>query len=410
MPSLNFLIKFKEPVMPFKLKVSGFIFLQVSIWLTIALFSNAYCQLIIPDSTTAITNKDSLSHHKNNHEIQVKFDYGGVLDAVEEEGIKKYYGVDIRFGWQQTHSNLYNTLYRAPTFGVGFYGGSFDNNDFGEPNALYGFIDIPFYHSKSRWSWIYGIGLGLAFNFNAYDPDTNPDNGLIGSDKNVYIALTLEGRYQITPHWEAGLGAGFKHFSNGRIQMPNSGINVVPVTFFTAYNFEDTKPLVDKSKIEEFIPFNMISLFGAAGVRNFEYGESSYLKTTLSISALRQFNYKYRYGLGFELFYTGGGSDRVTEDKSDFQKEFSYGFIGNWEWVVTERLYVPLGVGVYLNFNEENKESLFFKRIGARYLVGKQKKLFLGCSLKITETHADYVEWTLGYVFKKDPNTYKLLF
>ncbi len=117
------------------------------------------------------------------------------------------------------------------SFGVGFYGGSFDNNDFGEPNALYGFIDIPFYRSKSKWSWIYGIGLGLAFNFNPYNPETNPDNGLIGSEKNVYIALTIEGRYQITPHWEAGLGAGFKHFSNGRIQMPNSGINVVPVTF-----------------------------------------------------------------------------------------------------------------------------------------------------------------------------------
>ena len=393
-----------------KFSFSRSISLQVALWLTFATASNSYCQLISPDSTATPGKRDSVPSRSYNHEIQVKFDYGGVLDAVEEEGITKYYGVDLRFGWQQTHSDLYNTLYRAPTFGVGFYGGSFDNNTFGEPNALYGFIDIPFYNSKTKWSWIYGIGLGLAFNFNPYDPDKNPENGLIGSDKNVYIGLTVEGRYQITPHWEAGLGAGFKHFSNGRIQMPNSGINVVPVTFFTAYNFEDSKPLIEKSKITEFIPFNMISVFGAAGVRNFEYEKSSYLKASLSVSALRQFNYKYRYGLGFEMFYTGGGSSRVTEDKSDFKKEFSYGFIGNWEWVVTERLYVPLGIGIYLNYNEENKESLLFKRIGARYLVGKPKKLFLGCSLKITETHADYIEWTLGYVFKKDPNKYELLF
>ncbi|MGB5243291.1 MAG: acyloxyacyl hydrolase, partial [Lutimonas sp.] len=288
--------------------------------------------------------------------------------------------------------------------------GTFKDEAFGNPYAIDGFVDIPVMHMPENWEWIYSIGLGLATNFNFYDPIDNPDNEIIGTRRNVYIALSTEIRYYLTPHWKVGAGAGFKHFSNGRLRLPNKSINVLPISVMASYDFEGARPATDKSKVSKFIPFNMYSIFGAVGNRNFEYGKAAYFKSTLSANFLHQFNYKYRFGLGVEFFYTAGSLDRVTEDKSDFKKQYSYGFVGLWEWVLTDRLYVPLNVGVYLNRNEENEESAVYKRLGVRYLVGRQKKMFAGVSLKVTETRSDYIEWTLGYTFKKDPNKYDLLF
>ncbi|MFD1314155.1 acyloxyacyl hydrolase [Namhaeicola litoreus] len=347
---------------------------------------------------------------KYNLELQSKFEFGGVITALEERGIYEYYGTDMRMGFRKKENNAYSTLYRSPVFGIGFYAGTFKDNVFGNPYAIDGFVDIPVMHMPDNWEWIYSLGLGLATNFNFYDPIKNPTNEIIGSRRNVYIALSTELRYYITPHWKIGAGAGFKHFSNGRLRLPNKSINVLPFSVMASYNFNDEKTVLDKSKISEFIPFNMFSFFGAVGNRNFEYGKADYFKSTLSANFLHQFQYKYRFGLGFELFYTAGALDRVTEDKTNFKKQFSYGVVGLWEWVLTDRIYVPLNVGVYLNRNEENEESAIYKRLGFRYLIGQQKKLFVGLSLKVTETRSDYIEWTLGYTFKKDPNNYQLLY
>jgi hypothetical protein len=97
-------------------------------------------------------------------------------------------------------------------------------------------------------------------------------------------------------------------------------------------------------------------------------------------------------------------------DKSNFNKQFSYGFAGLFEWLVTQRLYLPFNFGIHLNKNEENFEQLLYQRIGLRYLLGRQKKMMIGVGLKVTEFHADYVEWTIGYTFKNDKNNYELLF
>lgn len=355
--------------------------------------------------------KDSVHHRaKLNTFFQAKLDYGGIIPTVKEKGIEKYYALDLRIAWQKKENNIYSTIYREPKFGLGFYSASFGNDAFGEPNGMYGFFEMPIGEKREKLNWIYSIGAGLAFNFNYFDPESNPGNILISSNKNVYIAFSIEGRYNITDHIVAGLGAGFKHFSNGRISLPNRGINLLPIMITAEYNFGDAHTDIDESKVSQFIPFNMLSVFGAGGVKNFEHNKAKYFKSTLSVNALRQFNYKFRYGLGLEMFYTAGSLDRVPGDKSDFLKQYSFGVVGLFEFVFTERLYFPVNFGVHLNSNEENLEQLVYQRLGLRCLLGHQKKIMIGVSLKVTEFHADYVEWTAGYTFKKDPNTYELLF
>ena len=350
---------------------------------------------------------------KYNLYSQLKFDYGGIIKSVREKGIEDYYGIDIRLAWQKRENNTYSSLYKAPKYGIGIYSGNFNSNAFGKPFGVYGFMDFPIramHNTQSKWNWFYTIGLGMAFNFNYYDPEENPGNILLGSAKNVYIGFSLEGRYDISDHWVTGIGAGFKHFSNGRIHLPNRGVNLLPLTLFVQYNFDDTKTDLNEVGVRDFKPFTILDVFWGIGNKNFEYGKSVYFKSSLGVSYLWQRNYKYRFGGGMELFYTAGSLDRVESDKSNFKKQFSYGFVGIWEWVLTERIYIPLNFGVHLNYNSENFEQRLYPRLGLRYLAGKNKNIITGVGLKITEFHADYVEWTIGYSFKKDKNTYKLLF
>jgi Lipid A 3-O-deacylase (PagL) len=369
--------------------------------------------MIVINSNAQSVNEDSKKKklgESRNIFTQIKYEFGGVLPKVKERGIVKYNGLDLRVAWQKKENSVYSTIYEAPKFGIGFYSGAFGNDAFGEPNGLYGFFERQIGHHRKKLNWVYSIGFGLAFNFNYFDPVNNPTNELVGSGKNIYIAFSMEARYNLTEHWVAGLGVGFKHFSNGRVSLPNLGINILPFTISTEYNFGDSYTDINTEKLRKFIPFNMLSIFGAAGFKKFEYGEAAYFKSTLSVNALRQFDYKFRYGLGFEIFYTAGSLDRVIEDKGKFNKQNSYGFTGLFEWVITERLYIPLNIGIYLNKNEENSEKLMYNRIGIRYLLGKEKKMMIGLGLKITELHADYLEWTIGYTFKKDKNKYELLF
>ena len=95
---------------------------------------------------------------------------------------------------------------------------------------MYGFVDIPFHKPRSRWTWLYGGALGISYNFNPYDPETNPVNVFLGSERNVYIDLYFEGHYAISNRMDIGIGTGFKHFSNGSYKLPNAGINLIPLT------------------------------------------------------------------------------------------------------------------------------------------------------------------------------------
>jgi hypothetical protein len=86
----------------------------------------------------------------------------------------------------------------------------------------------------------------------------------------------------------------------------------------------------------------------------------------------------------------------VSGDKSDFNKNFSYAPVVCWEWPITKHLSLPLGIGVYLNRNEENDETEnVYQRVGARYRFNNN--LFAGISLKAHYGAADYVEYTMGY-------------
>jgi hypothetical protein len=250
----------------------------------------------------------------------------------------------------------------------------------------------------------YLAAFGLSYNFNPYDEISNPTGVFIGSYRNCYVNLALLTNYHFAPHWNASLSIGFKHFSNGSFQQPNYGINLIPLSVSLTYKPKPFKPFEGEKNIPKYIRHNQYNIAFIAGSKNYEEGEPNYFKGALSINYLRALSYKYKAGLGLDIYYAGGYEERNGEEAT-FSNTMSYAVVGSWEWALTKHLYVPVAFAVYLKHNEDNGErDPFYERVGIRYRFNNN--LFTGVTIKAHKGVADIFEWTVGYTLRRDPNKY----
>jgi hypothetical protein len=319
-----------------------------------------------------------------------------------------YRAMDFRLGFRNFKSPIYSTIYRYPTFGFGLYTATFRNPYIGKPNAAYLYADIPFTKRffDNRLSFSYFATLGISSNLTPFDPDTNPLNFFIGSYQNGYTHIGFTSRYRIWENMYLDGSLGLKHFSNGSIRKPNSGLNFIPFTLGIRTYLDK----VDFEKIPKFVsstfqPHNQINIFTSFGSKNYVIGESQYLKVGIGANFLRQISYKYRLGLGMDMFYSDGSQNRIKDTELGFFDANSFAVVGSWEWVLNKNLYVPIGFGTYVNRNQFNDETTwYYQRLGLRYRFNNQ--IFTGITLKAHGFKADFFELTMGYTLMKDPNKY----
>ncbi|HNW54823.1 MAG TPA: acyloxyacyl hydrolase, partial [Bacteroidales bacterium] len=355
-----------------------------------------------------LTNQITRKYTKN---WNLSFEQGAMLgngtdigDQLAEASYNN--GLDFRLGFRlNDHSDIYNQVYRLPEMGVGWYSSTFHQEEIGKPNALYYYFNMPIRFERSRKLTMSYLGaFGLSYNFNPYDEINNPGNVFIGSYRNCYVNFALLMNYHITPKWVTSLSLGFKHFSNGSFKQPNYGINLVPVSVSISYSPAGIKPFEGEKNIPHFIRHNQYNIALIAGSKNYNEGEPNYLKAAISINWLRALSYKYRGGLGFDIFYSAKAGPR-TGTESTFSNSMSYAVVGSWEWSLNQHLYVPVAFAVYLKHSEANGErDPFYERVGIRYRFNN--KMFAGVTIKAHKGVADFFEWTLGYTLHHDPNKY----
>jgi hypothetical protein len=313
-----------------------------------------------------------------------------------------YTGFNLRAGVQTQGSNVYHRLYNYPVYGIGIYASTFKRSEIGTPFALYGFVSVPFASGLlKKCHFNYRISVGMAGNFNPYDSVTNPHNTMSGSSNNVYLDFGLQFNCKLTRQLQLGLGCSFVHFSNGSIRKPNLGINLVPVTFSVTYRHGKQDPVFITDPIPPHQKNSRFHLSWAFGVKQFNIQNSRrYFKSTIGFYWSRSLGYKFRLGIGGDLYYSDSGNHReIAGDRhGKFGSLFSGGpaiYIDN---VLTENLYLNGNAGYYLHRNSFNDETKpVFLRIGIRYRF--PNNLFTGVSIKAHSTTADFVEIATGWTF-----------
>jgi hypothetical protein len=306
-----------------------------------------------------------------------------------------YNAVDFRFGWKSRRKGLYPTLYRNPTFGVGFYAATFDKPEIGSPYALYGFVDFPFWNKNHKWHWLYSMAIGLSYNFNPYDKENNPLNTLIGSRQNAYIHFHSRVKHNLNNRLSLGVGAGFTHFSNGAYRLPNTGLNKISLLLGVEYRISQDKSDKSEQSLPSYSRRKQSNFNWSNGVKNFRSGGAIYWKTGVGFSRTWSIDHRYRLGVGTDLFFRSG-TPSISNNLNSKENAWSSGIYAAWEWMITERLSMPLNIGTYLHSYTENGEKLrLYERIGLRYHINQY--LYAGVSIKAHKVVADFTEWTIGF-------------
>ncbi len=353
--------------------------------------------------------------NSNNHKFYPKFSatYSYGLNFIGEDNKDlaqkaNYSSLDFRGGYQTIGNNIYDQLWRYPEWGIGYYSAElFSDGILGNPNAVFLYIDVPFYkyNTHRKWNFSYSIGGGLSFNFRPNNPQDNPLNTLIGSYNNVYIDLAFYANYRINNSLNAKMGLSFVHFSNGASALPNTGLNLIGPKVIIQHNLVKEAPeIFERTDIPKWVPKQGLFIYQAIGSKQVIEGGENYLNTTTSLAYKYWWKYKGQWIGQLDLFYDGSNNSGLGDrdivpanDRNRNSNFYSLGAFIGYEAIYNRWSFVS-GWGRYLwrNYEYTNKN---YQRFGIRYRI--YDGLVIGTGLKARSFAADYIEWSIGYnIFK----------
>jgi hypothetical protein len=350
-----------------------------------------------------------------------------MLNTHESSIIENYYvGLDLRIGWQTGDfaRNIFDCSFRYPRYGFGYYMGNMnriilgddEQTGLGKPAALYAFFASP----MARWKWFsvhYDISLGISYNFNAYDPQSQPYNILVGSKNNAYINIRLSTEFALRGYSTLGLGFSFQHFSNGSYQKPNKGINLVSGTLSYRFGtYRNSEKNYRRFPIDSYQPAWEWQIFWANGVRMLDtdfdidqpHKSNRWYCSSVSTTALLQTSHRRKFGLGLDYFYFDWGRYVVkyrakAEDRRATTRWYSNMALGTYlaHEIGYKKVWLITHLGFYITdrVGDDPKQPWIYERLGLKYQISP--RFTLGVSIKAHLAKADYTEWTIGYTILK---------
>jgi len=321
-----------------------------------------------------------------------------------------YSAFDIRFAWQPSEDNLWTLDTGFSSYGVGFYTASVgDPQVFGNPTAVFGFVN--FFLSKSHRRNVLEISpaLGIAYHLQPYDPETNPTQDAIGARMAVYFNVDFGGAYKLTRELDILYGINFTHYSNGRSFTPNYGLNLFGLNAGMRYNvnlrqrmldpnpyttnvvparFE--RPLAAVNKKNDFS--NSIDLYGAIStIQNDEDAGTDLRYGAFSVVAdyRHYFNRKHGVTAGLDLFF----DNSLAKDYSNTADRYILAAHVGYDYMFW-KLAIRGQVGTYIS--DDRGKGGFFFRPALQYNFAKNFYAQFGLKTRAGFA-ADWLEFGLGW-------------
>lgn len=372
-----------------------------------------------------------------------------------------WYGIDI----EQTRPNLKTPGYMTYEAAVGFQTdpskGNFYDQAFGFPMISVGFSlasmgDFQFY-DQTRFPNLYSlygsferslmrrerVSLGYQFDFGAtynpgrYDPVNNPGNNWLSSPFMAYFGAGVFAKLHLGKRWEVGADIMFRHYSNGRIALPNEALNAIGGGLFAHYRLSDydyakyksapkVKPDYEKGMQYMFVLGGGVHTCMAEWNAYVETENDPYKKEKIQLKAHPKFSFSaeatYRYapryatGLGLDLFYSSNmeeleKSDRIVYGDKAVENCPGYSALSVGVSVVQEvywhNLAVHVAIGAYpyrhkgVNGPEakalgDRERGWHYEKAGLRYYFPKLGDTFVGFAIKSHSIKAEYLEFSVG--------------
>ncbi len=353
---------------------------------------------------------------KTNLFVDLGMSYGRIIktnDYVKGKNacnatIKQYYAQELRFGWQTLGTKQWQKDLHLPYYGVGLNFSEFqDDKFFGNPYALYFFLGGPFV-DHPNYSFNYEFGFGVIKHWNTYDPHRDPYNIAIGSQHNVYIDIRAYYSRTINDRMDLQIGLKGNHFSNGKLKMPNKGLNILSPYVCVRYGITkhqlpqsiESEPTIHREE------FNILYNVGYRTVVNTEHYNTHHAwLNCLTLERLWLGKKVWKYGVSFDLgidqnknVEVNGNGDHVDYAPLREQVFAGVAFAGQFR---ANRLAVQTDIGYELiSHGSDSLGKRMYQKMGLRYYISDQ--FIAGIRIKAHHcSKADYIEWTLGYSFGK---------
>jgi Lipid A 3-O-deacylase (PagL) len=320
-------------------------------------------------------------------------------------------GINIRYGFLTKGKKRWNSLYRYPTIGIGGqYNEAYQLGEIGSFNTLYGFIEIPFSKPKTYIpliSFDYRISIGLAFNhLSSKSPNKPvireyaPINIFMGSEVNLFTGFSMEANLRVSQNLRLLIGLDLSHFSNGDVQAPNFGANLIGTHATVRYylNPIPKKFIEENASIVKSYRYPKTSLYClvGSGLKESHTDGPFFLKENVQIGLSRRWSEKYQLDLGVDLFYSTRVQGSFTENEPP--NDYFYQGVSFTHEAILGRFAFLMGLGIYVH-NKFLVHSLIYDRLGIKYYIGNKEHLFAGFNIKAHVQHADNYELNIGTQF-----------
>lgn len=277
---------------------------------------------------------------------------------------------------------------------------------------------------KSRWEIDYAVSMGVGYSHKKFNNRDDIDNLIIGSRWLIYFGAGIHATYHVVPEWGIRAGIDYYHHSNGSMNMPNKGANVIGPMLglvYTPYYKEVAEHSNDyrPGKFQRYWYLNFSSAIGMKALNEeFQLSQfytspdspdycKNHFKRYVTWSAQADLMYRYARrwasGVGFDAFYGTYTDDVKDMEKNWHQAEqysrWSFGIAAKHE-VFYHNWSIAMSIGCYLyrhqGFKPKALEQPYYERIGLYYTFQHIGNVRVGFNVKAHRTRADYTEMCIS--------------
>ena len=361
------------------------------------------------------------------------------------------YELALGFQTDPADNNIYDELFSYPTIYVGasvarmgdfqFY----DHTKFPNLYSLFGSFERTLARGRHA-SAGYHLDFGATYNPATYDPADGEGNNWLSSPFMAYFGAGAFAKLHLGRRWEVGADVSFRHFSNGRLRLPNEALNAVGGGLFARYRIAEYDPERYRKHSQAHADFTKgmqytIALGGGVHTCQAEWntyafdhsvagkpariptkeeaaGLKAHPKLSLSFDATYRYALRYATGLGVDMFYSSNmkhlkAADTILYGEEAVKNSPGYAPISIGLAVAQEvywrnfAVHVALGAYPYRHKGVNDKElndmyddrerGWHYEKAGFRYYFSGLGDTFVGFAIKSHSIKAEYLEFSLGW-------------
>lgn len=333
--------------------------------------------------------------------------YGGVFrykPSMPVLEMTNLYGIELYANKITNGSKPWQQLFNYPQVG---YAAAYYN--YGKPKELGSVVSLATYldftiDPTKKTQWRINIGTGLVYSNRRFDELTNPDNKAISSRISYILRGTIHYEIQLSQSYYFNINAAFRHYSNGKLNMPNNGMNYPIVGVGVRYVPHPEKLTYYKNPFPEFdrrTHFNVMFSTSWREVlqedtKHKAYSISAYLSKRVSkfnslLLGLDGFSYEKESVIYANSVWhlKNGTPEDNTADNDGRQAAITVG-----TELHMDKLSVIVQGGFYVYKPQEYYESTWYQRYGLKYYA--HKNIFTQFTLKAHSRTADLIEFGAG--------------